>query len=118
MEKKTKILIGILGQLVSFWALNYSIYNNYDFHAIASSLIYMLCFGFGIGSSMYAYIPEILPSAGVGLTMAVKWAFVSIAGKLIPISIHRLGINWTLNIFVSKILIFKIKLLEYLLSSL
>lgn len=99
LEKKSKILVGLSGQILSMWIINFSLYYNYDITAISATLVYMVFFGFGLGSSMYAYIPEILPPAGVGLAMASKWCFISLSGKLTPLMIDRIGVNWTLNIY-------------------
>ena len=62
----------------------------------------MVCYGYGLGCSMYAYIPEILPPTGVGLVMFLKWGFIAISSKGIPILINELRIYWTVNIFICK----------------
>jgi len=103
IEKKTNILVGLLGQIMSFWGLSLSVYYKNNDTAVFTTLCYMCFFGIGLGSSMYAYIPEILPAPGVGLVMMIKWLFISIAGKVMPILINDLGIEWTLNLFIRNL---------------
>ena len=96
------MMTGLVIQLTSFYGLNMSIYYNYSNLSIVCALFYMIGFGMGLGCSMYAYIPEILPPAGVGLVMMFKWGCITTSAKFIPLIIDKYGLNWTINIFLSK----------------
>ena len=96
-------MAGLLGQIVSFWGLSVSVYYKNTHTAVLASLCYTCFFGIGLGSSMYAYIPEILPPSGVGLVMMIKWMLIGVSGKFVPLLIHNLGIEWTINLFVGML---------------
>jgi len=105
LEKKNNMIISLVGQIISFYLLNLFFYLGYSDLAVVCALTFMLNFGFGLGATMYAYIPEILPSTGVGITMFFKWTFISISVKIIPIMTSKLGVYWSINIFIILMLI-------------
>lgn len=79
-----------------------SVYYKRDKLSIISAVVYMAAFGGGLGCSMYAYIPEILPPAGVGLVSMFRWLVITGVSKLIPLLIDKYTLNWTINFFLSK----------------
>lgn len=87
---------------MAFYGLNMSLYYSYENLSIVCVLVYMVAFGCGLGCAMYAYIPEILPPAGVGLVLMFEYLWITSAGKLIPIMVDKYSLNWTINIFLGN----------------
>ena len=99
-EKKDNFVYGIMGMLLGFYALNWGLSLDRQYLPVISALVYMISFGYGLGGTLYAYIPEILPATGVGMAMFVKWMFIGLANLIVPTMIDKLGLFWSLNFFL------------------
>jgi len=63
--------------------------------------IYILGFGFSLGSVTWIYISEILPDIGVGVAVLLSWVSCGIVAQCFPYMISWIGLNGSFLFFAS-----------------
>ena len=67
---------------------------------VAAVLVYMIGFAVGLGGTVPIFTAEILPAAGVGVTLGLQWTTACITGMLLPSFNTQFGPVAMLGFFV------------------
>lgn len=70
---------------VSMYTMGLGVYLNIPMICSFSLMVFIIAYGVGPGGTATVYSAEITPAIGVGVSTAVKWLFVALIGKFLPI---------------------------------
>jgi len=91
--RKFNLFYGCAVQTVAMVMLLIGIKMHIEFLLIAAACIYIIAFAAGLGGSYSAYLCEILPPAGVGISMTVQYIFTALIAQFVPPLNSLLGSN-------------------------
>ena len=91
LGRKPNLIVGAFGEAVG-WVLFIIGFKLLNIPLLfISVIVFTLFYSIGLGGSQALYISEILPPIGVGLALAVQWAFIGITGLTFPFLIDSVG---------------------------
>ena len=99
VKRLTAIRFGVLAQGCCFFLILALVGSGIYMPLPLFVLLYMLCFGIGLGATANLYVNELLPPAGVGFSLAIQWLAASLIGKLSPIGVAMLGSHSMIALF-------------------
>lgn len=92
--KRLKVFsIALIVHAIAMAGVVIGIYTETGIVAAISVSLYILSFAIGNGSTLFVYLSEILPSSGVGVTIACQWVASALIGIGVPPLSEAIGIN-------------------------
>lgn len=71
-----------------------------SFISAVGTVLFMVGFAIGMGSTLGLYTTEIIPPIGVGVTVGLQWFGAALIGKFVPILALKLGASTLVIIFI------------------
>ena len=90
--RKSILLFGEIVCTIMLFFLSFSSYNNYQVFSIIIIFIFVFGFGISFGIIIWIYIPEILPTIGCSICVAVNWFCVSLVALIFPYLVIQIKI--------------------------
>ena len=91
LGRKFNLVVGLLFQAVGMYLLLIGYQTNSFWTLAVACCLYMLAFAIGFGGTETAYLGEILPPTGVGITLAFQWTITGIIGQFLAELIDNVG---------------------------
>ena len=89
--RKFNLVGGVFIEAISWFVLYIGYHYKTLWVLIVACMAYMIAFAIGLGGTETAYISEILPPLGVGLSLGLQWFMNALIGIVVPILVKAVG---------------------------
>ena len=84
MGRKFNLVVGPIMQGIAMFILYIGNEAQQLWILVVAVCLYMITFAIGLGGTLTAYVGEILPPLGVGVSFAVQWIMTALVGQFVP----------------------------------